>query len=50
MSLIGGIQVGPRGHAIFTGRVDAAGNPAVNIPIGWGETRLPIGAQLISPF
>lgn len=49
MSLITGIPVGPRGRAIFTGWVNAAGNPVVNIPSGKDETGFPIGVQLISP-
>jgi aspartyl-tRNA(Asn)/glutamyl-tRNA(Gln) amidotransferase subunit A len=47
---IDGSPVGPRGHAIFTGWVNAAGNPAVSIPVGHDRAGLPIGAQLIAGF
>jgi len=46
--VIDGRPVGPRGHAIFTGFVNAAGLPAIALP--WGEVGgLPTGFQLIAP-
>ncbi len=48
--VIDGRQVGPRGHAIYTGWVNAAGNPAIALPLGLSATGLPIGAQFIGRF
>lgn len=45
-SLIDGQTVGPRGHAIYTGWVNAAGLPAVSVPTP-APGSLPIGAQII---
>jgi aspartyl-tRNA(Asn)/glutamyl-tRNA(Gln) amidotransferase subunit A len=46
---IAGLPVGPRGHAIFTGWVNAAGLPGLNLPVE-PLGGLPIGLQLIGPF
>ncbi|MEQ5872439.1 amidase [Sagittula sp. NFXS13] len=43
---IGGQTVGPRGHAVYTGWVNAAGLPALAFP-GEPMNGLPIGMQLI---
>ncbi|WP_235040642.1 amidase family protein [Vreelandella profundi] len=48
--MIDGQPVGPRGHAIFTGWVNAAGNPAISLPTGLSREGLPIGLQLIGPW
>jgi aspartyl-tRNA(Asn)/glutamyl-tRNA(Gln) amidotransferase subunit A len=47
---IDGKSAGPRDHAIFTGWVNIAGVPAINIPIGASRSRLPIGAHLAAAF
>ncbi len=47
---IGGKPAGPRDHAIFTGWVNIAGVPAINIPIGLSRSGLPIGAHLAAAF
>ncbi len=45
---IDGRPVGPRGHAIFTGFVNAAGLPGIAMP--WGQVDgLPTGFQLVGP-
>jgi aspartyl-tRNA(Asn)/glutamyl-tRNA(Gln) amidotransferase subunit A len=46
-TLIDGQAVGPRGHAIFTSFVNAAGLPALALPAGLGATGLPLGIQLV---
>lgn len=48
--MIDGQPVGPRGHAVFTGWVNAAGNPAISLPAGLSREGLPIGLQLIGPW
>jgi aspartyl-tRNA(Asn)/glutamyl-tRNA(Gln) amidotransferase subunit A len=41
---------GPRDHAVFTGWVNIAGLPAINLPIELSKTGLPIGVQLVGKF
>ena len=48
--VIDGQAVGPRGHAIYTGWVNVAGNPAIALPLGFSTTGLPIGGQFVAPF
>ena len=47
---IEGRRAGPRDHAIFTGWVNIAGVPAINLPIGVSRSGLPIGAQFAAGF
>ena len=44
---IAGCNVGPRGHAVFTGWVNAAGLPALALPVQPSSRGLPIGLQVI---
>ncbi|MET0963586.1 MAG: amidase [Noviherbaspirillum sp.] len=45
--LIDGRPAGPRGHAIFTAFVNAAGLPALALPAGLGASGMPLGVQLV---
>lgn len=47
---IDGLDVGPRGHAVYTGWVNAAGLPGLALPCRPSDGGLPIGMQLIGAY
>ena len=47
---IGGRDVGPRGHAVYTGFANVLGLPAISLPASRSPTGLPIGFQLVGRF
>jgi len=47
---IAGRPAGPRDHAVFTGWVNIAGLPAINLPVATSASNLPIGVQFVAGF
>ena len=49
-TVIDGQEVGPRGHAVYTGWVNAAGLPGLALPAAPSAEGLPIGLQMIGAY
>lgn len=49
-TVIDGQAVGPRGHAAYTGWVNAAGLPGLALPADPSKDGLPIGVQLVAGY
>lgn len=45
--VIGGVPVGPRGHAVFTAFANMAACPAISVPCAPAKNGLPIGFHLV---
>ncbi|WP_246102621.1 amidase [Methylobacterium terricola] len=48
--VIDGQPVGPRGHAVYSGWVNAAALPAVSLPVDPAPDGMPIGLHLVAGF
>ena len=48
--VIDGRPVGPRGHAVYSGWVNAAALPAVSLPVDPAPDGMPIGIHLVAGF
>ena len=48
--LIDGREAGPRGHAVFSGWVNACGHPGISLPARPSPEGLPIGLHLVGDF
>ena len=46
-TIIDGVAVPPRGHAVFTPLLNHARTPAISVPCGRGRAGLPVGMQMI---
>ncbi len=45
--IIDDVEVGPRGHAIYSGWVNAIGHPSIAFPLQGTQDGVPIGVQLV---